>query len=179
MYQKLVATSGRPGIPAQAPTSPMDEGPAAWRPSWKKNLGTAAAPPPGSPAASMTSTPGKYVPPIRRDGLVVFSSFHSCLCSGSGPGSPEEEFTLRVSNVSEETTQDDLYEVFGQFGRLARVHLVTDKRTGESRGFAFVNYMRKADAEAVLHRVDVERKRLGLHNFIFNIEWSKSTQERK
>lgn len=113
--------------------------------------------------------------------------------SGGPSMSTDEEFTLRVSNVSDETTQDDLYEMFQQFGRLHRVHLVMDKRTGESRGFAFVNYLRKryhhlvvvrgltkiSDAEGVLHAVEVERKKLGLHNFIFNIEWSKSAQQGK
>jgi len=43
-----------------------------------------------------------------------------------------------VGNLSYQTTQDDLLATFSQFGNVERVNIVTDRDTGQPRGFAFV-----------------------------------------
>jgi RNA recognition motif-containing protein len=43
-----------------------------------------------------------------------------------------------VGNLSYRTTQDELVAAFSQFGNVERVSIVTDRETGQSRGFAFV-----------------------------------------
>jgi RNA recognition motif-containing protein len=43
-----------------------------------------------------------------------------------------------VGNLSYQTTQDDLHATFSQFGNVERVNIVTDRDTGQPRGFAFV-----------------------------------------
>jgi cold-inducible RNA-binding protein len=43
-----------------------------------------------------------------------------------------------VGNLSYQTTQDDLQAAFGAFGGVERVSVVTDRDTGQPRGFAFV-----------------------------------------
>ncbi len=45
---------------------------------------------------------------------------------------------LYVGNLSFQTTADDLLEAFGQYGQVARAQVVTDRETGRSRGFGFV-----------------------------------------
>src|SRR5262245_34294679 len=45
---------------------------------------------------------------------------------------------LYVGNLPFNTTSDDLREAFAQFGTVARVQVVTDRETGRSRGFGFV-----------------------------------------
>ena len=45
---------------------------------------------------------------------------------------------LYVGNLSFQTTADDLLEAFGQFGTVARAQVVSDRDTGRSRGFGFV-----------------------------------------
>jgi RNA recognition motif-containing protein len=45
---------------------------------------------------------------------------------------------LYVGNLPFNTTADDLREAFAQFGSVARVQVVTDRETGRSRGFGFV-----------------------------------------
>lgn len=45
---------------------------------------------------------------------------------------------LYVGNLSFATTADDLTEVFGQFGSVSRAQVVSDRETGRSRGFGFV-----------------------------------------
>jgi RNA recognition motif-containing protein len=45
---------------------------------------------------------------------------------------------LYVGNLAFTTTQDDLREAFAQFGTVARVQVISDRETGRSRGFGFV-----------------------------------------
>ena|SRR5438045_3148563 len=57
---------------------------------------------------------------------------------------------LYVGNLSFETTENDLQDLFEQHGQVAEVALVTDRMTGRSRGFAFVTMNDKAEAEAAI-----------------------------
>lgn len=43
-----------------------------------------------------------------------------------------------VGNLNYSTTQEDLHTTFAQFGNVERVNVVTDRDTGQPRGFAFV-----------------------------------------
>ena len=43
-----------------------------------------------------------------------------------------------VGNLSYSTTQEDLLATFSQFGNVERVNIVTDRDSGQPRGFAFV-----------------------------------------
>jgi len=52
-----------------------------------------------------------------------------------------------VGNLSFQTTQDDLREVFANYGAVERVNVVTDRDSGQSRGFAFVEMTERADAD--------------------------------
>ncbi len=45
---------------------------------------------------------------------------------------------LYVGNLSYDTTEDTLRTLFAEFGQIESVSLVTDRYTGRSRGFAFV-----------------------------------------
>ena len=45
---------------------------------------------------------------------------------------------LFVGNLSFDTTENDLQDLFEQHGQVNEVALITDKMTGRSRGFAFV-----------------------------------------
>lgn len=45
---------------------------------------------------------------------------------------------LYVGNLPFATTDADLKEAFGQFGTVTRAQVVTDRETGRSRGFGFV-----------------------------------------
>lgn len=52
---------------------------------------------------------------------------------------------LYVGNLSFSTTADDLREAFGQYGSVGSAQLVSDRETGRSRGFAFVEMSDGAD----------------------------------
>jgi cold-inducible RNA-binding protein len=45
---------------------------------------------------------------------------------------------LYVGNLSFETTENDLQDLFEQHGTVSEVHLMMDRMTGKSRGFAFI-----------------------------------------
>jgi len=53
---------------------------------------------------------------------------------------------LYVGNLPFTTTADDLREVFGQHGTVTSSQIVSDRDTGRSRGFAFVEMAEGAEA---------------------------------
>ena len=54
---------------------------------------------------------------------------------------------LYVGNLSFNTTETDLQDLFAQAGAVQEVTLMQDKFTGKSRGFAFVTMATEADAQ--------------------------------
>jgi cold-inducible RNA-binding protein len=57
---------------------------------------------------------------------------------------------LYVGNLSFTTTADDLQAAFEPFGTVSDVALITDRDTGNSRGFAFVTMGNRAEAKAAI-----------------------------
>jgi cold-inducible RNA-binding protein len=57
---------------------------------------------------------------------------------------------LYVGNLSFETTENDLQDLFEQHGKVAEVALMMDRTTGRSRGFAFVTMNDATEASAAL-----------------------------
>ena len=52
---------------------------------------------------------------------------------------------LYVGNISFDTTSDDLVQAFSQYGTVLGAQIVSDRETGRSRGFAFVEMHTGAD----------------------------------
>jgi cold-inducible RNA-binding protein len=50
------------------------------------------------------------------------------------------QFKIYVGNLSYDTTGEDLSELFGKFGQIAEVKLISDRDTGRSKGFAFITF---------------------------------------
>src|SRR4051794_21449205 len=57
---------------------------------------------------------------------------------------------LYVGNLSFNTTENELQELFSQAGPVSEVTLMQDKFTGKSRGFAFVTMGSEADAQTAI-----------------------------
>ena len=53
---------------------------------------------------------------------------------------------LYVGNLPFSTTADDLREAFAQFGTVTRAQVVSDRDTGRSRGFGFIEMAEGGDA---------------------------------
>ena len=57
------------------------------------------------------------------------------------------EARLYVGNLSKSTTQDDLTTLFAQAGTVTSVDVIKDRKSGESRGFAFVIMSAQSEAD--------------------------------
>jgi len=61
---------------------------------------------------------------------------------------------LYVGNMSFNTTEPDLRDLFAQFGTVEDAKLVTDRDTGRPRGFGFVEMSTDAEATAAIENLN-------------------------
>jgi RNA recognition motif-containing protein len=61
---------------------------------------------------------------------------------------------LYVGNLAFEVTNKDLEELFAQAGICESVAVITDRATGQSRGFGFVEMGSNADAQKAIQQFD-------------------------
>ncbi len=62
--------------------------------------------------------------------------------------------SIYVGNISYQVTQEDLNEVFSEYGKVTRVQLPTDRETGRPRGFAFVEMETEDEEVAAIGALD-------------------------
>jgi len=62
--------------------------------------------------------------------------------------------SIYVGNLNYEVNQEDLNEVFSEYGSVKRVHLPTDRETGRKRGFGFVEMETDAEEEKAIEVLD-------------------------
>lgn len=112
-------------------------------------------------------TGGKYVPPsLRGEGkkgeMMSQSRTH------------DDQAAVRVTNLSEDANENDLRDLFGPFGAIQRVFLAKDKRTQQSKGFAFVHFFNKKDAQKAIDSLNG----YGYDHLILKVEWAKPSVPR-
>jgi cold-inducible RNA-binding protein len=61
---------------------------------------------------------------------------------------------LYVGNLSFNTSNEDLQELFGQAGTVETVNIVEDRDTGRSRGFGFVEMSSKEEASTAIEQLN-------------------------
>ena len=57
---------------------------------------------------------------------------------------------IYVGNLSYDVTEDELRQEFAAFGEVESVNIITDKHSGRSKGFGFVEMKSKSEAEAAI-----------------------------
>lgn len=57
---------------------------------------------------------------------------------------------IYVGNISFNATADDVREVFERYGTVAKVTVITDRETGRSRGFGFVEMPNAMEGKAAI-----------------------------
>lgn len=102
----------------------------------------------GLTASELRATGGKYVPPSMRAGAK--STGESMNYRGNRDDMP----TLRVTNLSEDAQEDDLRTLFGRFGRINRCYVGMDQDTGLCKGFAFVSFEDRGEAEKAMAKIN-------------------------
>ena len=60
---------------------------------------------------------------------------------------------IYVSNIAFNATDDDLRQLFESYGAVDKVSIITDRYTGQSRGFGFVEMPDSAAAKAAIQGV--------------------------
>lgn len=62
--------------------------------------------------------------------------------------------SIYIGNLSYNATQDDLIQVFQDYGTVNRVTVPTDRESGRPRGFAFVEMSSEAEEETAIEALD-------------------------
>ncbi len=62
--------------------------------------------------------------------------------------------SIYVGNLSYEVREDDLKQVFAEYGTVKSVQLPTDRETGRARGFGFVEMKTDAEELAAIDALD-------------------------
>ncbi|SCV69600.1 BQ2448_2620 [Microbotryum intermedium] len=122
---------------------------------------------PNPTPSELRAAGGKYVPPSMRAGA-----------KGAGESmnsrNRDDLPTLRVTNLSEDCQDQDLWDLFGRFGRINRIYVGKDQETGLCKGFAFVSFESRAEAEVALHKING----LPYDHLILACSWSVPKTER-
>lgn len=115
---------------------------------------------------------GGYVPPSMRSGGGGGGS-----SAGAGGGEAmrrgRDENSVRVTNLSEDTREADLQDLFRPFGNISRIYIAYDRETRESRGFAFINFVNREEAQRAINKLDG----YGYDNLILRVEWAAPRAE--
>ncbi|CAM6117074.1 unnamed protein product [Calypogeia fissa] len=72
----------------------------------------------------------------------------------AGPPDIRDTYSLLVLNITFRTSADDLFPLFDRYGKVVDIFIPRDRRTGESRGFAFVRYKYADEAQKAIERLD-------------------------
>nr|QBH74181.1 eukaryotic translation initiation factor 3 subunit G [Encarsia formosa] len=125
----------------------------------KKPLTPAA----GAAASDISKPAGsKYVPPSMRDG-------------GNKRGDSlqmqrrDDTTAIRISNLSESTTDQDLEDLVKPFGNIQKLYLAKEKNTNVCKGFAYVHFKTKAEAARAISVLNG----YGYDHLILSVDWSK------
>ena len=60
---------------------------------------------------------------------------------------PEESTTIWLGNLPYDFVEQDIWEMFGSFGKVEKVTVPMDRRTGKNKGFAFIQFNEKREAQ--------------------------------
>ena len=57
---------------------------------------------------------------------------------------------IYIGNMSFDTTEDQIRQAFAGYGEVSTVNIITDKQTGQPRGFGFVEMVETSEATAAI-----------------------------
>jgi RNA recognition motif-containing protein len=61
---------------------------------------------------------------------------------------------IYVGNLPWQTTSDDLYQLFSQYGQVTKTQVISDRETGRSRGFGFVEMPNDEEAQKAIEALN-------------------------
>ncbi len=84
------------------------------------------------------------------------------------------EAKLYVGNLSYDTTEDDIRNLFAQAGTVSEVALIKDRDTGSSKGFAFVTMSSQEEAKKAIEQFNGQT----LGNRVLTVNAARPREER-
>jgi RNA recognition motif-containing protein len=61
---------------------------------------------------------------------------------------------IYVGNLSYQTTEEELNDLFKEYGEVASVNIIKDRYTDRSKGFGFVEMLTDAEAEKAIENLN-------------------------
>nr|CAB3451150.1 unnamed protein product [Digitaria exilis] len=89
------------------------------------------------------------------------------------PTRATDVYRVRVTNLSKDIHEYDLFELFGRFGMVTYAHVAVDKKSGLNKGFGFVNFAQRHEAENAIRVVNGHT----YDNLVLGVEWEQHHQE--
>ncbi len=89
---------------------------------------------------------------------------------------------IYVGNLSYNLVEDDLKEIFEEYGEVSSVKIITDKMSGKSKGFAFVEMPDQANglkAIAELNGAEVDNRKIKVNEAKEKEERSSGYKQQK
>ncbi|KAI9348188.1 eukaryotic translation initiation factor 3 subunit G-domain-containing protein [Obelidium mucronatum] len=119
------------------------------------------------PGGAASGGPAKYVPPGMRGGAGGAERGGDRM---GGDRDRDDLPTVRISNLSEETTESDVRDLIARFGATARVFVARDRDTNMCKGFGYVTFYNTHDAEKCIGALNG----YGYDNLILSAELAKN-----
>lgn len=77
--------------------------------------------------------------------------------------------TIIVSNLNKDTTEENIFELFSPMGQINKLYIAKDYETQVSKGYSFVTFLHKKDAEKSIEKLNNR----GFEHLLLNISWAK------
>lgn len=85
----------------------------------------------------------------------------------------EDMTAIRITNLSESTTDADIEDLVKPFGPIHRIFLAKDKATDICKGFAYVHFKFRKDAADAINTLHGH----GYDHLILSVDWSVKQQQ--
>eukprot|EP00245_Coleochaete_scutata_P006842 TRINITY_DN21638_c0_g1_i1.p1 TRINITY_DN21638_c0_g1~~TRINITY_DN21638_c0_g1_i1.p1 ORF type:complete len:220 (+),score=52.29 TRINITY_DN21638_c0_g1_i1:76-660(+) len=129
---------------------PMDEGEGVPAPKLKSTIAGGA----GAAAQKKKGRGFKDPMDVDRTDRYTDKEFESLESGGPGPQRSVEGWIVLVTGVHEEANEDDIHEMFAEYGEIKNLHLNLDRRTGFVKGYALIEFETKPEAQAAIDNLD-------------------------
>ena len=84
---------------------------------------------------------------------------------------------LYVGNLNFNLTEDELRQVFEEYGEVSSVKIITDKFSGRSKGFGFVEFEKEEDSNKAIE--ELNGMDVGGRNIKVNVATKKRDKDKK